>query len=166
MTRLVILFALLLSAAPAVAQEPEIISGPAVALDGDTLLIWPEPSQDLPKGATLVPVKVRIFGIDAPEMRDWPFGAYARAALDGILQDAPANCQIVDRDSHKRPVGICLNFAGTDLGSAMIGRGQAVAYRIFTYAAGAPVGVGARYDGVEADARAARRGIWRDYDGQ
>jgi len=41
-----------------------------------------------------------------------------------------------------------------------------VAYRIFTHAASAPDGVGARYDAVETEARAARRGIWRNYDGE
>ncbi len=163
MIRLAMLLTLVLSAAPAAAQEPETISGRAVALDGDTLLIWPEASQDLPKGATLVPVKVRIFGIDAPEMSDWPLGVYARAALDGMLQGGPATCHIVDRDRHKRPVGICLGFAGFDLGPDMIAKGWAVPYRVFTHAAGAPDGLGARYDAAEAEARAARRGIWRDY---
>lgn len=159
MTRLAIIFALMLSAAPAVAQEP-VILGDAVALDGDTLLI---------DGG-----KVRIFGIDAPEMRDWPLGAYARAALDGILQGGPVTCLIVHHDRHKRPVGFCGTAANADIATAMISRGWAVPYRLFTYgrveddtplARDAIAAMAAAYDAAEADARTARRGIWRDYDG-
>ena len=164
---------LILAAFPAVAQEPEVISGPAVALDGDTLLV---------DGG-----KVRLFGIDAPEMRgDWPHGARARAALDDLLAGGAVSCRVIDTDRHKRPVAICTTAApgvgglgvgsagqghprsrpganqvsGIDLSAALLARGQAVVDRRFTQAAEAPADLAARYDAAERAARAGGLGIW------
>ena len=66
-------------AGQAAAQDPaaataDVIEGPAVALDGDTLLVGGAP--------------VRLFGIDAPDMIA-PLGPHARAKLDEPAWDTP-----------------------------------------------------------------------------
>ena len=122
-----------------------------------------------PKAAiTPETLKVRLFGIDAPEMRDWPLGAHARAEMDKLVPAAGVarvTCRVLDRDSHGRPVALCAAGLHRDLGAAMIAAGGAVPHRLYLHGPDAPVGLAARYDAAEAEARAARRGIWLDYYG-
>ena len=128
---------------PAAAQDdtpPEIIEGRAVVLDGDTLAV------DQPKG----PVRVRLFGIDAPEMRS-ANGAFARAHLDELIAGATVACAVVEIDRYKRPVARC-EANGRDLAAAMAFAGWATSYRVYS----------TDYDAQERAARDARRGVWRD----
>lgn len=109
------------------AQDLEIgtvLTGRAVALDGDTLLVGDE--------------RVRLFGIDAPEMSEQD-GWFARAALDKLLADAQhqVQCVVLDEDRYGRPVAQCMAEGDLgDFGHAMILAGWAIPYRAFTYAAG------------------------------
>lgn len=122
-------------------SEPQIITGPAVALDGNTL--WMRQS------------KLRLFGINAPEMSAG--GHIERGKLDDLLAGKIVNCRIVDHDLHIRPVGICGVAGGTDdLSQWLLEQGLASVYRtntIETPQAG-------NYDAAERRARLAGRGIW------
>ena len=140
---------------PGSAQDGTTIAGPAVALDGDTL--WVEGTG-----------KVRLWGISAPEMRDWPWGAYARGALDQLIGAGQVTCVQVDRDRHERPVALCRadRDNGATLGQKMIDEGWAVAYRIFTVDPPPPAAHSAEiFPQLEAVARKNRRGLWRNWPG-
>ena len=143
-------FALALLASPVAAQD--VIEGKALALDGDTILVT------LNDGKA---VKVRLGGIDAPEMKAWPWGPQARGVLDEILRtEGPyVRCR-PEGKSHDRIVAECdagKTSAGPfafGVGRAMIRSGFAVEYRIFTK------GI---YAVDEDRARMERRGIWKDW---
>ncbi|MCH8113688.1 MAG: thermonuclease family protein [Proteobacteria bacterium] len=177
--------AALLFSAPAWGQQagrfdaqsrPATIEGKPVVLDGDTLLFGSDTPP--PEGFETVPVRVRLWGVDAPEMSDWPLGAYARAALDDLLGERDVVCTILDMDSHKRPVGDCqvvvTGRVKSLLNQNMISTGWAVPHRLFT--ASAQGGVTAVilkngtsltrrkvYDDAEKDARQNGRGIWANF---
>jgi endonuclease YncB( thermonuclease family) len=155
MFRVLPALALLLLALPGAAQDtqiPETITGPAVALDGDTLLIDGR--------------RVRLWGIDPPEIHSWPWGAYARTALATLIGPGPVTCRVVDRDRHHRPVAICSSVTLDDIGAAALVVGYAVPYRRFTYGPAVPEpNIGLTYDLREESARHARRGLWRDWPG-
>lgn len=139
----------LLLATPAGAGEAQVLAGPAVALDGDTILVAGE--------------RVRLWGIDAPEMRDWPWGAHSRAALDRIVAGHEISCTEYARDRYKRPVAVCHRIADdTELGIALLLAGRAVVYRRFTAAAtGALAELAEIYDAGERRAIAQGRGVWK-----
>lgn len=114
-------------------------------VDGDTLMVGAE--------------AVRLWGVDAPEgrqtCRDRKGAAYlcgdvARDRLRELTRGAPVTCQERDRDGYDRLVGQCW-ASGRDLGEAMVRSGWAVEYRQFS---------GGFYTRAEAEARAARRGLW------
>jgi endonuclease YncB( thermonuclease family) len=128
-------------AAGAAAAGPQ---GPARATDGDTLVV----------GA----VKVRLHGIDAPELAqrcgrggggDWDCGRAAAALLASLVAGREVTCEARDRDAYGRVVAAC-SAGGDDLGARMVADGLAWAYVRFSDA----------YVGAEAAARAAGRGIW------
>lgn len=156
----------ILWASSAAAQDPADLSGGAVALDGDTLLLGDD--------------RVRLFGIDAPEMSD-PDGWYARAALDDLLADTRGfvECTVVDTDRYDRPVAVCHVDGDFDLASAMVRAGWAAPWRVYSYGGRFPrcggdleamaEGIAGRaregclgriYDNAERFARAARLGRW------
>lgn len=125
-------------------QPPVVsLSGPARAIDGDTIEI---------AGA-----RVRLLGIDAPERdqpcrrdgADWACGEAAREALARHIAGSEISCRGRSRDRWGRLVARCTAGAA-DIGRWMIERGWAIAY-------GRP---GADYALAEASARDARRGMW------
>jgi endonuclease YncB( thermonuclease family) len=113
--------------------------------DGDTL--------------TLGAVQVRLFGVDAPELRqrcplagggDWACGEAAAARLAALVAAGPVRCEPQDTDRYGRLVSIC-TAAGADLGAALVAEGLARAYLRYSDA----------YATDEAAARAAGRGLWQ-----
>lgn len=121
-------------------------SGPARVVDGDSLEI----------GTT----RVRLFGIDAPELdqqcldpkgRDYPCGDHARAALRRLVGERPVRCLREGRDRFGRVLARCSNAGGDELNTALVRTGWAVAY----------VGAdGNAYRRIEREAQRARLGIW------
>lgn len=118
---------------------------PVQVVDGDTFELGGE--------------TVRLWGVDAPEgrqtCRDGKGAAYAcgdvaRARLRELTREAAVTCRQRDRDGYGRLVGQC-SANGRDLGEAMVRGGWAIEYRQFSNGA---------YSRAEAEARAARRGLW------
>lgn len=131
-------------------RRGDTIVGRAIAADGDTLLLDRR-------------LRVRLHGISAPEMTDWPAGAHARAVLDEILGGlGEVTCAVVDVDNHKRPVARCETAAGIDLAEAVVRAGHATVWRTFVYGAELPAQLHP-LDRAEVEARRERRGLWADY---
>lgn len=140
--------------ATADAPEPgHVFSGVAQVIDGDTL--------DIAAGQTGGgdAVRVRLFGIDAPEIgqactRDdgttWNCGGRARAEAERRAGGRVLRCTARDRDPYGRTVATCRDSTGTDLGEALTEFGAAVAYRRFSQ----------DYVAAEQSARLGRRGLW------
>lgn len=132
---------LMLAASAAAAPE---LRGTARVVDGDTI--------------ALGGVNLRLFGIDAPERdqtcekngESWACGGFARATLQALVAGRDVQCRVVQKaDRHGRPVVRCA-VAGADLARDMVKAGAAVAYLRYSR----------HYVADEAQARAARRGIW------
>lgn len=118
-------------------------SGPAVAIDGDTLEMTGE--------------RVRLSGIDAPEAAQtcertgeaWACGKDATAFLARLVAGRTVECEQRDRDAYGRSVSIC-RVGDRDLGSSLLLAGLAVAAS----------NAGDDYAEVEGRARTYRQGIW------
>jgi endonuclease YncB( thermonuclease family) len=115
------------------------IAGRARIIDGDSLVV--------------AGVEIRLYGIDAPEYRQycfrrgrpWRCGVEAARALRALISGRPVACRAREQDRYGRTVAACA-AGGVDLGAAMVASGHAVAY--------------GAYDAEERSAREARRGIW------
>ena len=137
---LLLTLALACAPVPALAQQ---ISGPAVAIDGDTL--------------EMTGFRIRLFGVDAVELhqtceRDgaaWGCGEDAKALLSAFVAGQAIACEQRDTDVYGRVVAVC-RAGRLDLSAAMARAGFAVALRDFSedYLAAA--------DGAKAQ----RAGIW------
>ena len=117
------LLLLQLVALPAVA---EVIEGRPIILDGDTLLFDPDGAK----------IRVRIFGIDAPEMKDAPRGVFARRAMDHLAGGRELRCIGTGKDRYGRTVGVCglPGPGGTvsgDLALGMLQSGWATVHRLY-----------------------------------
>lgn len=112
------------------------LSGPASAgvtgairvIDGDTLQVGD--------------VRVRLFGIDAPEVdqtcktatgKDWACGVWASREVRARYQSATATCTPRDTDRYGRVVATCKVF-GQDIAGHLVKDGVAVAYRKYSKA--------------------------------
>jgi len=119
--------------------EPPLI-GRASAVDGDTLRIAGE--------------RVRIVGIDAPELAqkcadargaEWRCGEAAKARLVSLVSGLEMHCRPQGRDRYGRV--LAQSAAGdVDLGETRVRQGFAIA--------------DGDYFAAEAEARAAKAGIW------
>lgn len=121
-------------------------TGPARVVDGDSLEI--------------VQHRVRLFGIDAPEIgqtcydragRDYACGERARDALEAAIGAQLVTCVSEGRDRFQRVLARCRRPDGEDLGAMLVRAGWAVAY------AGPD---GERYRAIETDAARRRAGMW------
>jgi endonuclease YncB( thermonuclease family) len=106
------------------------------------------------------PVRVGLWGVHAPDVKDWPWGPRARGALDHILQTLGP--RIVCQPRGKKVKGLtnaqCHGHTKeppknrVDIGGAIIETGFAIENRMF---------FGRYYAVHEQHARKNRRGIWR-----
>ncbi|RPE72054.1 endonuclease YncB(thermonuclease family) [Pacificibacter maritimus] len=119
-------------------------SGKARIIDGDTLAL----------GA----VKVRLHGIDAPELAQtcmdaqgkiWGCGQWSMAALQSLAQDT-VQCAQTDVDRYGRIVAVC-RAAGVNLNHAMVAHGAAFAYAKYS----------TDYITAENQARKSSLGLWQ-----
>jgi endonuclease YncB( thermonuclease family) len=120
------------------------IVGVASVVDGDTIEIHG--------------VRIRLYGIDAPESRQlctrptgerWRCGQQASLALSDQIGQSTVSCNPRDTDRYGRTVAVC-SSRGVDLNGWLVTQGWAVAYRRYSRA----------YVRAEDQARAASRGVW------
>jgi endonuclease YncB( thermonuclease family) len=131
--------------APEVLSQP-LIAGEAKIIDGDTL--------DLasPGGGR---TRIRIAGIDAPELGQMcgvtHCGLAAKHALQDAIRGALVTCKPSGLDRYGRTLAQCATKDIKDLGVHLVGTGYARSY----------VRYGDRYRDAEDAARAERLGLWR-----
>ncbi len=113
--------------------------------DGDTLTLRCGIHTDRPRK-----VKVRLFGIDAPEMAQEPWGRRARDRLRELAR-GQVTLEKRDKDSYGRVVGKVYKD-GQDLGLILVREGYAAVYRRYN---DEPA-----YLEAEEAARQKRLGIW------
>jgi len=129
-----------------------IVAGRIVAVtDGDTVkLLDAERKQHV----------VRLGGIDAPE-KGQPFGSAAKENLSRLVFDKRVEARCWKIDQFRRE--ICSVFAAQrDAGLTMVRDGYAWHYKRFADEQRPEERV--EYSRAEEDARAAKRGLWRDQD--
>jgi len=134
-------------------QSPQIITGPAYVIDGDSLVIQK--------------TQIRLFGVDAPEFTH-PYGKKAKWALVRLCKGQTILAEITDTDDHGRTVAKCYLPDGRDLSAEMVKLGLAIDWPKFSN------GAYASYELPEirkklwlADAR--QKGhmhVWRKYEAQ
>jgi endonuclease YncB( thermonuclease family) len=126
-------------------RRTDCLTGPAKVIDGDTIVVADK--------------LVRLHGIDAPEL-DQTFwwrgqqivcGTMSLAALEALIAGVKVRCEVVERDRHGRLVAKVFSPNGVDIGRRLVSAGWAVAYRRYSK----------DYVDAEAEARKARRGMWR-----
>lgn len=150
MIRYLVLCVLLLTAVPAYAES---LRGMVKSVyDGDTVALV---------GRGIGRVKVRLYGIDAPETRKperpgQPFGEQAKRVLMYKLLGREVTADVVEKDSYGRIVAV-IRLAGKDVNAEMVAEGMAWAYRYHLVAPYAST-----YIRLEEQARLQRRGLWRD----
>jgi endonuclease YncB( thermonuclease family) len=119
---------------------PGMLSGPATAIDGDTLRIGD--------------ARIRLLGLDAVELgqmctdaagADWPCGREARSFLAGLVGGETTTCAADGRDRYGRILARC-KVARADLGEQLVRAGWAPA--------------DLEYGLALAEARLKGRGIW------
>ena len=138
----------------ALGELPKAWDGQAFAIDGQTL------------GGTGLKAHLRIWGIQAPELRDTTRvesvpGMRARAFLADLLAkaDHKVKCRPARFDRECRIVAQCSVGDQGDLGGSMIAGGMAYGFEL-DEALPWESRAGQRYADAEFEARKARRGLW------
>jgi endonuclease YncB( thermonuclease family) len=139
------------------ARELPPIVGRASVIDGDTIEIQGQ--------------RIRIQAIDAPESGQWcgegesrwRCGKASAEALDAMVAGATVTCRQDPRDRedrYGRALARC-EARGGDVGERLVRAGLAVAYRQYLdYRNGEPRPYKTGVLAAEAEAQAARRGLW------
>ena len=126
----------------AIPKGAELTCAVKSVYDGDTL------TASCPEGE----VKVRMFGIDTPEMGQEPWGARSRDVLRGLLpRRDKITLRVRDQDRYGRTVAQV--FVGqNDIGLEMVRQGRAAVYEQYNDSAA--------YRQAQTEAKRDRRGIW------
>jgi endonuclease YncB( thermonuclease family) len=142
--------AVALALAPAPPAFAEDLVGQPVVVDGDTIHI-----------AQHGRLRIRLFGIDAPEGDQWcwrqdrqpyPCGRFAAAFLEQRLAGKHVSCHVEDTDRYGRAVATCTIIeTKQDVNRLMVQAGHALAYRNYS----------TRYVDAEKDARSQKAGMWQ-----
>jgi len=119
-------------------------------LDGDTLLLLSDTKT----------IKVRLFGIDAPEIRrrireGQPFGKEAQQALEKKVAGKKVAIDVIDVDKSRLVIGV-VKTGERDIDREMIEEGWAWAYRQHLKEP-----LASRYISAENKARKMRLGLWQ-----
>jgi endonuclease YncB( thermonuclease family) len=161
MQRLIyILLMLFITSIPALAKEPiRTIEGQVtIVLDGDTIHV---------KDSLGTKVKVRLYGIDAPETEKvnkktgkitkpgQPYGEEAYQSLNSKVYRKQVKLDVMAVDQYKRTVGI-VYLNGKSINQEMVAEGYAWAYRQYLDRAHA-----SEYIDLEENARRNRLGLWQ-----
>lgn len=118
MIRTALFIAILLLATESAARPGTIHAGKVVRIiDGDTLVLATGRGER----------RIRIFGIDAPEI-DTPEGPDSRETLRRVIAGRPLACAEITHDRYGRIVAIC-HAAKTDIAARMVALGAAGPYK-------------------------------------
>ena len=118
------------------------LSGQVVKIsDGDTITILTQEKQQ---------VKVRLYGIDAPEKKQ-PYGQKSKQFLSNLIAGRSVEIQEKGKDRYKRVLGI-VYLDGQDINEQMVLNGYAWAYVKYSKI----------YAKQELKARSQNLGLWRD----
>ncbi|TNH33899.1 thermonuclease family protein [Campylobacter helveticus] len=126
--------------------EKELTGKVSRVIDGDTieLLVKQEDIKQSPK------IKVRLFGIDAPEKKQ-AFGKEAKEYLSSLILDKEIILIINDKDKYQRTIGTIL-LNDKDINKEMVKNGYAWAYESYS----------TKYLAEQADAQMFKLGLWKD----
>lgn len=103
-------------------------------------------------------LKIRLHGIDAPELKQtctaadgaaWPCGRAARTAMEEMV-GRPLSCELRDVDRYGRLIMQC-HAGETDIAEQLVAQGLALAYRRYS----------TDYVAAEEAAEADARGMWQ-----
>jgi endonuclease YncB( thermonuclease family) len=126
---------------PVPGAAERVIVGKAWVVDGDTIHV--------------AGLRIRLLGIDAPESAQtctdadgkiWLCGRVAAHELIRHLAGRRLRCRSPGRDRYRRALAVCALPDGSDVNAWLVREGWALAY--------------GRYRAEEAEAKAAKRGIW------
>jgi endonuclease YncB( thermonuclease family) len=121
------------------------LSGPVRVIDGDTL--------------DMDGVRIRLWGIDAPEMKQtchgkdgqtYECGRDSAAVMRELTRDRTVECDERGHDRYRRVVAVCRTEAG-EINAAIVRRGWAVDWPRYSHG---------QYQADEEAARAEGLGIW------
>ena len=141
MKRLLILILFALLPCPALAED---YAARVVGIaDGDTLTVLT---------ADGTRVKIRLYGIDAPETAQ-EFGAKAKQAASEMAYGEIVTIRVMDKDRYGRTVAVVVLPDGSSLNQELVQQGMAWWYR--QYAPNDP-----ELEQREDEARTADRGLW------
>jgi endonuclease YncB( thermonuclease family) len=120
--------------------------------DGDTVLMTTREESRL---------KVRLYGIDAPETRKpdkpgQPCGDISKRLLMYKVLGRSVTAEIMDVDQYKRAVAV-IRYGSRDINREMVAEGMAWAYRQYLHDP-----YESEYIGSENRARSRRVGLWRE----
>ncbi|WP_317363979.1 thermonuclease family protein [Campylobacter helveticus] len=126
--------------------EKELTGKVSKVIDGDTieLLVKQEDIKQSPK------IKVRLFGIDAPEKKQ-AFGKEAKEYLSSLILDKEVILIINDKDKYQRFIGTIL-LNEKDINKEMVKNGYAWAYESYS----------TKYLAHQADAQMFKLGLFKD----
>ena len=131
-----LILAIVLSYCPIFAFSGRVVS----IHDGDTITVLQDKRQ----------IKVRLYGIDAPELEQ-SYGKKSKRFLADLIAGEAVEVEENGKDRYKRTIGsIYLN--GVDINAQMVENGYAWAYRKFSK----------RYAPQESKAKKQRLGLWQD----
>lgn len=130
-----------------IAAFAELISGSVVAVsDGDTITLLTSEK---------VQIKIRLYGIDAPESKQ-AFGQKSKQALSALIFGKTVSADVKDKDRYGRSIAV-IEVGATNVNEEQVKEGMAWWYR--TYAK-----KDARLAQLEGEARAAKLGLWSESD--
>ena len=110
--------------------------------DGDTITVLQNKQQ----------IKVRLFGIDAPELKQ-PYGKKSKQFLANLIVGEVVEVEKNGKDRYKRTLGI-IYHKGQDINAQMVLNGYAWAYVKYSRI----------YVDQEKTARENKRGLWQSSD--
>lgn len=126
--------------------EKELTGKVSKVIDGDTieLLAKENPYNHITK------LKIRLYGIDAPELKQ-AYGKEAKEYLSALILKQEVSLIIENKDKYDRFVGTIF-LKGQDINKEMVKNGYAHAYESFSK----------KYLAEQADAKKFKLGLWQD----
>ncbi|CAK01503.1 thermonuclease family protein [Bartonella tribocorum] len=116
------------------------VEGKALIIDGDSI--------------TISSIKIRLVGIDAPELHQfcgkkdarYPCGLEAKKYLEQLLENQTVTCHWRKTDKYRRILATCQTKQVSNINATLVQNGWAVSYY--------------EYPKEEQEARRKKRGIW------